>query len=90
MIVKVEFEWDDRFGPCYDCGRPAAYEIDEPKLSREARLRCSTCAATAAAEGERIVWLFAEPCDTCAEIDLADFGADGVELVDVELEKDDG
>jgi hypothetical protein len=28
-LIKVEFEWDDRFGECYDCGRPAGFTIHD-------------------------------------------------------------
>ena len=28
-LVHVEFDWDPRFGECYDCGAPAAYYLGE-------------------------------------------------------------
>lgn len=82
-LVKVEFEWDDRFGPCYDCGRPAAYVVGHEfdGTTPEARLRCSVDAAMAAYEGENIVWLFADeyaPFDA-AKIEAAEpaYDSDG-------------
>jgi len=50
----VVFEWSTEHGECYDCGCPAAYTTDPiTKL-------CAVCAAQHAADGETIVWLFAE------------------------------
>lgn len=59
-LVHVEFDWSDEFGFCYDCGRPAAYEIGHSQdgTSPQARLRCSVCAASAAWEGEELTYLF--------------------------------
>lgn len=55
-LVHVEFDWSPEYGDCYDCGLPAAYKTDDPP----AHILCSVCAAAAAAEGERITWLFAD------------------------------
>lgn len=63
-LVAVSFHWDDRFGPCYDCGRPAAYEAPDiygkDKPVSQANRFCGVCAAIHAADGERIIWLFRE------------------------------
>lgn len=64
MISKQCFQWDDKFGDCYDCGRPAAYYLVGPEYRgddgplQEYRLRCAACAAQAAWQGESIYWLF--------------------------------
>jgi len=58
-LVRVTFDWSDEFGECYECGRPAAYDVEEPRLTDAARKRCSVCAALAASEGTPIRWLFA-------------------------------
>jgi hypothetical protein len=61
-LVKVEFEWSDEKGACYDCGRPAAYTVPDAygvgKPIGPEHLRCSVCAAHDAANGERLVYLF--------------------------------
>lgn len=59
MIRRVVHLWSDEYGACYGCGAPAAYTSDENESSPE-NLRCSVCAAEDAANGARIVWLFAE------------------------------
>lgn len=63
-LVRVTFEWDPRFGECYDCGAPAAYIrglVPVNPTSVPEKLLCSVCAAIAASEGgETITWLFAE------------------------------
>ena len=55
-LVHVSFEWSDRFGECYECGLPAAYESSEHDAQPES-LRCSVCAAQDAARGASIRWL---------------------------------
>lgn len=55
----VLFAWDPRHGYCYDCGAPAAYALVSAH-GDESVLRCSTCAAGAAADGESITRLFRE------------------------------
>jgi hypothetical protein len=55
-LVHVEFDWDDVFGECYDCGLPAAYAARQHGLT----MLCSVCAAGWAANGEQIEYLFAE------------------------------
>lgn len=61
-LRTVTFQWDDRLGDCYDCGRPAAffltYKGDTPTPET---IRCSLCAANDAALGETIA--FIEPPD---------------------------
>jgi hypothetical protein len=68
-LVTVVFGWSPKHGKCYECSLPAAYEMangyvaDEPVWSDEPdpeNLRCSVCAAMAAANGERIRWMFAD------------------------------
>lgn len=73
-ILKVEFKWDDRYGPCYDCGAPAAYAVEIDKGDRAnpfytaemtpvANRRCSVCAAydmTHGTDVETVMWLFEE------------------------------
>jgi hypothetical protein len=71
-IVKVEREWDDSFGFCYDCGDPAAYAAPDRygpdhELS-DNNLLCAVCAALAnATESERIVYLWTEDDDPVTE-----------------------
>jgi hypothetical protein len=57
-LVHVEFDWDPQFGECYDCGAPAVYVIDGEGPRADHLLRCSVCAAQAAADGSEIVYLF--------------------------------
>lgn len=55
-LQKVTFQWDDRFGSCYDCGVPAVYALKE--VYGPAKLRCSVCAAQAAiVDGEELIYL---------------------------------
>ena len=57
-IREVTFRWSDEKGECEDCGVPAAYSIEwSPNWTA---IYCSVCAATYAAEGYAIVWLYAE------------------------------
>lgn len=66
-LVKVEFEWDNQWGKCYDCGLPAAY-ISPLRYGESGttgpwgpeHLLCSVDAAMAASEGEEIYWLFTD------------------------------
>lgn len=61
-LRTVTFQWDDRLGDCYECGRPAAFfatykgDIPTPET-----IRCSLCAANNAADGENIARI--EPLD---------------------------
>jgi hypothetical protein len=48
MLVDVTFTWSDKHGPCYDCGRPAAF------LAGEDIAICAVCAANRAADGDQI------------------------------------
>lgn len=48
-LVRVVFEWDDRHGPCYDCGLPAAYRVVDISVAV-----CSVCAAGRAANGDTV------------------------------------
>lgn len=48
--------WSTEMGECYDCGSPAAYEIERPN-GASSRF-CSVCAALLASEGEVIKYLF--------------------------------
>jgi hypothetical protein len=57
QLVTVIHRWDPQNGQCYDCGAPAAYTSDEHSTSPE-NLRCSVCAATDAAGGAVITYLF--------------------------------
>ena len=58
MLVHVEFDWSDEFGPCLDCGLPAAYEITHTP-TWTARY-CSVCTAEHAYLGDtNIAYLFA-------------------------------
>jgi hypothetical protein len=52
----IMFAWHERHGHCSDCGLPAAFRLVGPRYQPddEAWLRCSVCAANAAAEGEAI------------------------------------
>lgn len=67
-MMHVEFDWSTKHGECYDCGAPAAYRLadwekaDDDLHAQEGdeALRCSVCAALAAADGEGIVFLNAE------------------------------
>jgi len=48
-VRQVFFQWDDMFGECYECGRPAAYRLigwSEPL--------CSVCTAQQVYLGEVI------------------------------------
>ena len=67
-IEVVVFGWSNEFGHCYDCGLPAAYVVGvtqdqldalDPRIPHT-KLRCSVCAAGAAADGEIITRLFTE------------------------------
>jgi len=58
-LVTVIHRWDPQHGECYECGAPAAYTSDENSTSPE-NLRCSVCAATDAASGAVITYLFKE------------------------------
>jgi hypothetical protein len=52
-LVAVLFHWHTDFGPCSECGLPAAYTTEEATV----RWYCCVCAARAAAEGTTIVRL---------------------------------
>ena len=64
----VVFVWSNVKGHCYECGIPAAFaiakpwyhgvDLDELGPIPDEDLRCSVCAANAAAEGEPIIKLF--------------------------------
>lgn len=64
MLVEVVFHWDDAKGKCYDCSAPAAYLVPDVygpnRPLGEEHKRCSVCAASEAANGERIVRLWPE------------------------------
>lgn len=61
MLRKVTFVWDDTYGNCYDCGRPAAFLSDSYNnwmfginiLPHERR--CAVCAANDACDGVEIM-----------------------------------
>ena len=58
-LVTVTFQWDDTYGPCDECGLPAAYDVHgrygtDPRVDR----MCCRCAALAAADGATLVYLF--------------------------------
>lgn len=59
--------WSPKYGECYECGHPAAYRATDaygqPNDERPETLRCSVCAAQGAADGERLVYLFAHDFD---------------------------
>lgn len=74
-IVTVTFQWTDEKGTCYECGNPALYCLPDAygpnhKLDH-VNLRCPVCAASAAAEGERVVHLFPEDYDSIADKEIA-------------------
>jgi hypothetical protein len=52
-LHTVVFHWDDAFGFCYECGRPAHFESDE-NSDRPFSLRCGVCAANDAAGGAKV------------------------------------
>lgn len=52
MLVTVIFQWVDQYGPCYECGRPAAFFVGKDDGPRPQTKRCAVCAANAAADGE--------------------------------------
>lgn len=64
-LVKVTYHWDDKHGPCYDCGNPAAFFLprayvrmgEEPEEPNDINKRCALCAANAAADGEQVEWI---------------------------------
>jgi len=55
-LELVAFMWDNTKGHCNDCGNPAAYYLTGIRggFASGASLRCSVCAAEAAAGGETI------------------------------------
>lgn len=63
-LVHVEFDWSPEHGSCYECGLPAAYAVSGPDdhdtPHQPNRLRCSVCAAAAAADGDFLIRLFPE------------------------------
>lgn len=63
-MPTVTFQWDERYGDCYECGRPAGFFATYNGSSlapRPETLRCAYCAANEAADGETIQRL--EPLD---------------------------
>lgn len=53
--VRLVFHWDPSKGDCYDCGRPAAYEL-------EGFIYCSVCFATQANTAHGVgTYLFEDP-----------------------------
>lgn len=72
-IVTVTRKWDDRMGPCCDCGDPAAFVC--PDIYRRAdgsnadkpvdgnNVFCAICAVQHACDGERVFRLFVEDDD---------------------------
>lgn len=73
-IVQVTHQWDDHFGPCYDCGEPAAYAAPDMfggGLSSH-NLLCAVCAAYNASDGNgRLVYLWHENPDELTREDRA-------------------
>ena len=61
-LVRVEFDWSDEHGDCFDCGLPAAYRI--PRFTHntmpDTDIFCSICAAGYASRGFEIRRLFPE------------------------------
>jgi len=65
-LELVTFEWSTEFDECYECGLPAAYVVPDAYGKTTlgvTHLRCCRCAALAAADGERVVHIFAEDED---------------------------
>ena len=57
-VKEVTFYWSTEHGRCQDCGRPAAFRApDAYGVGQEGPKLCSVCAATHAADGERITWI---------------------------------
>lgn len=62
-LVTVTFRWDPKNGPCYDCGKPAAFKVSNPNDTYggpQPIKVCAVCGCNRAVDGDTITRIDSE------------------------------